>query len=108
MHVVHGIDLFELRVLQIDAGHERACDGDVDILVNRRRDDEAAVLTIVGREVGAASAERDAQGTSGDDHGRQVRLVKIWPGEMKRFSVAEQARCENSPFGHSGPHAYVS
>ena len=49
-------------------GDERPHHRDVDVLVDRRRDQEAAVLAVVGRQVGAAAAERDAQRTARDDH----------------------------------------
>ena len=37
--------------------------GDVDVFVDRRGDQEAAMVAIVGRQIGAAAAERDAKGT---------------------------------------------
>ena len=43
-------------------------DADVNALVDGRRKEEAAVVAVVGRQVGAAAAEADAQGAAGDDH----------------------------------------
>ena len=47
--------------------------GDVDVAVDRGRDQEAAELAIIGRQVGAAAAERDAERASDDDHARSPR-----------------------------------
>ena len=43
-------------------------DGDIDVLVDRRGDEEPPVFPVVGGQVGAAAAEGDAQGGPGDDH----------------------------------------
>ena len=42
----------ELRILEEESLHEAAMDVDVDILVDRRRDEEATMLAIVGRKIG--------------------------------------------------------
>ena len=68
------LDVLELRVLQEDARRERPHHRDVDVLVDRRGDEEPAVLPVVGRQVGAAAAERDAKRTAGDDH--ESRLLR--------------------------------
>ena len=70
LDVVGTLDVFELRVLEEDAADERPHHGDVDVLVDRRGDEEAAVLAVVRAEVGAAAAERDPQRATGDDHAR--------------------------------------
>ena len=61
-------DALQLRVLDDQLGHEGLVDRDVDVLVDGGRDQEAAVLAVVGRQVGAAAAERDAQRAARDDH----------------------------------------
>ena len=71
--LVDRFDVLELRILQVDARRERPHDRDVDVLVDRRRDEEAAVLAVVRRQVGAAAAERDAQRATRDDHSRTLR-----------------------------------
>ena len=68
LHVIDPLDVLELRVLQEDARREGPHHGDVDVLVDRRRDQEPAVVLVVGRQVGAAAAKRDPQRTAGDDH----------------------------------------
>ena len=42
--------------------------GDVDVLVDGRGDQEAGVLAVVGGEVGAAAAQGDSQRAASDDH----------------------------------------
>ena len=57
-----------LRVLQDDLLRERLVQRDVDVLVDGGRDHESRVLAVVGGQVRAAAAERDAQRAAGDDH----------------------------------------
>ena len=60
----------ELRVLHAVVRSERAVvERDVDVLVDGRRDDEAAVVLVVGREVGAPASDGHAEGRAGDNHG---------------------------------------
>ena len=42
--------------------------GDHHVLIDRRRDEEAAMFVVVGGQIGAASAQSDAERTPGDDH----------------------------------------
>ena len=56
------IDDLGLAVGEADRGLEAARDADVDVLVDRGGDQEAAVLARVARQVGAAAAEREADG----------------------------------------------
>ena len=65
---VDGLDVLDLGVLQVDAGGERLDDGDVDVFVDRRGDEEPLVLAIVRGEVGAAAAEGYAKRAANDDH----------------------------------------
>ena len=69
LDLVHGSHALELRVLDDQLVDERAMERDVDVLVDRGRDDEAAVLAVVRRQVGAAAAEGNAQRAPRDDHG---------------------------------------
>ena len=57
-------DALDLRILDDQLAHERLVHGDVDVLVDGGGDEEAAVLAVVRRQVGAAAAEADAQGTA--------------------------------------------
>ena len=61
------VDLLELRVLQPVAALEDRVREHVDVLVDRPADQEAAVLAVVGGQVGAAAAERDAQRRAAED-----------------------------------------
>ena len=54
------VDLLELRVLHPVPALEDGVGEHVDVLVDRAADQEAAVLTVVGRHVGPAPAEADA------------------------------------------------
>ena len=58
---VERIDVLDLGIFQIDARLERLDDADIDIFVDRRRDQESLMFTIIGGEIGAAAAEADAQ-----------------------------------------------
>ena len=75
LHLVDAVHVFELRVLQVDAGRERPHDGDVDVLVDRRGDEEAGVIAIVRGQVGTAAAKRDPEGTTRNDHARPPPAV---------------------------------
>ena len=66
------VDLLELRVLEPVAALEHGVREHVDVLVDRPADEEAAVLAVVGRQVGAAAAERDAQRRAAKDHGHRA------------------------------------
>src|SRR5439155_10553684 len=68
MHLVHRRHPLHLRVLDDQVLDERLVQRDVDVLVDGGRDHEPAVLVVVGGQVGATPAERDAQGTPRDDH----------------------------------------
>src|SRR5580698_7947317 len=57
-----------LRVGETDVAEEALVGGDVDVLVDRRRDDVAAEAIAVRRQIGAAAAEREANGRARDDH----------------------------------------
>ena len=57
-----------LGIFEVDAWRERFDDGDVDIFVDRRGDQKALVLAVIGRQIGAAAAKGDAQRTTNDDH----------------------------------------
>src|SRR5581483_371806 len=56
------------RVLYQVAGAEGLVDADEDVLVDGRGDESAAEPAVVGRQVGAPAADRDAQGRARDDH----------------------------------------
>ena len=54
------VDVFQFRVLQKNALDERAHHGHIDVLVDGRRDEIAAMLPVVGRQIGAPASERDS------------------------------------------------
>ena len=61
------VDLLDLRVLHPVAALEHGVGDQVDVLVDRAADQEAAAALVVRRQVGAAAAE--AQSAAG--HGRR-------------------------------------
>ena len=61
------LGLLRFRVLEEVAGQETLVDRDVDVLIDGRRDDETAVLRVVGGQVRAAAADGDTQGSASDD-----------------------------------------
>ena len=60
LQLVDGLDPFEGRILDDKLVDEGLMHGDVDILVDRRRDEESGFMTVVGRKISAAATERDA------------------------------------------------
>ena len=75
LDVLDPLDLLHLRILEEDPRHEPVMQQDVDVLVDRRGDEEAAVLLVVRRQVGPAAAEGDAERAAGHDH-----FEGLWPG----------------------------
>ena len=61
------LDVLGLGVLHLVAALEDGVDQHVDVLVDRPRDEEPAVLAVVGGQVGAAAAERDPERGSAED-----------------------------------------
>src|SRR6476661_5751132 len=79
LDVLGPIDVLEPGVFQEDPLDERAHDGDIHVLVDRGREEEAPVLAIVRRQVGPAAAQRDPEGTARDDHRRSTAAPKSYP-----------------------------
>ena len=69
LDLVNRLHALELRVLEDDLLLEGPVLGQVDVLVDGRGHEEAAVLLVVRGQVGAATAKGDTQGRAGDDHG---------------------------------------
>jgi hypothetical protein len=67
-HRIDRLDMLDLGIFEVDARRERLDDRDVDVLVDRRRDEEPLMFAVVRRQVGSATAERDAQRAPHDDH----------------------------------------
>ena len=76
LHALEGGVLEEVVV------RERPVHGDIDVPVDRGRDDEAAVPRVVRGEVGSAAADRDPERCTGYQHG----LVNCppWRGWSRR------------------------
>ena len=72
LHVVHTINMFQVRVLQEDPGGKRADNRNVDVLVDGGRDEGSPVIPIVRGQIGSPTPEGDAQWTSHDDHDRDT------------------------------------
>src|SRR5262249_21308373 len=90
---------------------ERAVDRQVDVLVDRRGDHGAAGAAVVRRQVGAAPADRDAQGGPGDDHcataptsGVPARAMAS-SGATGTAAAVEPRRVKNRPTSASMPTA---
>ena len=89
LHVGRRLDVLELRVLQVDAFGERTHHRHVDVLVDRRRDEESTVLAVVGRQVRATATERDAKRAARDDHsGSGPAALDSRVRSRPRFAVA--------------------
>ena len=73
LDLLDRVDNLGLGVGQADVVVEAAGDADVDELVDRGGDEEAAVLARVAGQVGAAAAEGEAHRGAGDDHGADSR-----------------------------------
>ena len=68
LDLVDGVDRLGLRIGEADAVVEAPVRADVDVLVDRGGDQEAAVNRRVARQVGAAAAQREAHRRAGNDH----------------------------------------
>src|ERR1700686_4042148 len=87
--------------------------GDVDVLVDGRGDNETGVLAVVRRQVGAATAQRDAQRAASDDHGafswytcsttRNTACASAMPGRGWRRKRMSSRNSANSVFQESSP-----
>ena len=62
LHVRRAWHAFQFRILQDQVRHERVVHRDIDVFVNRRRDQETAEFFVIRRQVRAAAAQRDAKG----------------------------------------------
>ena len=62
LDLVDVVGSFEFRVFDDDPRLKRAVLREVDVFVDGRCDEEAAELTVIRGQVGAAAAKRDAQG----------------------------------------------
>ena len=72
LQVIDRADALQLGIFHDQIIDEGLMHRDVDVFVDRRRDQKAALLAIVGGQVGAAAAERDPKGRAHDDHGRYL------------------------------------
>src|SRR5262245_40804519 len=68
LDLVERVGNLGARVTDADRRLEPAVDRYVDVLVNRRAQNSAVLLTEVSRQVGPAAREADAVGSLGDDH----------------------------------------
>ena len=69
LNFLHRLDPFHLGVLDDELIDDRLVQGDVNVLIDGASDDEPAVFAVIGRQIGSASAQRNAQGAARDDHG---------------------------------------
>ena len=65
---VDARDALDLRVPNEHLFERRSMHRDVHVLRDGRRHDKAAVRAVIGRQIGTAASERDAQRAASDDH----------------------------------------
>ena len=68
LHLVHGADPLQLRVLEDELLIEGLVQRDIHVLVDRGGEHKPAVLPIVGGQIGAPPTKGDPQRAPGDDH----------------------------------------
>src|ERR1700730_10912946 len=74
VNLIDGFDFFHFRIFQADLRPKGFADGDIDVFRDGRGDDESPVFTVVGRQVGASTAERNSQWAA---HNNQTR-APVW------------------------------
>jgi len=57
LHLIDGLHLFQLRILDEQFLAEGLVEGDVNVFVDGCRNDETSMLAVVRGQVGAAAAE---------------------------------------------------
>jgi len=62
-------------IFQQVSAAEGFVDADVDVLVDRRGDDESAETAVIRRQIGTSASDRDAKWGAGDDHADTVRRL---------------------------------
>src|SRR5581483_9816102 len=90
------VDLLELGVLHPVAALEDRVHQHVDVLVDRGGDEKAAVLAVVGRQVGAPAAQRDAQRRAAEDHAHAGPGAFICATSRAAPTAAESATAAGS------------
>src|SRR6266404_7188391 len=66
--VAGALDPLQLGIFDDVTRLKGVVQGDVDIFVDCRRDEKTAMVSVVGGEVSAATAQGDTQWTTDDDH----------------------------------------
>ncbi len=77
---------FQFGVLQNQLGHEGFVEGDIDVFVDGRGQQEAPEALVVTWQIGATAAQADAQRGSGDDHAAELRRNPQTQERQKRTS----------------------
>ena len=72
LNLFYPLDMFDARILQVDALRKRPDRRDIDIAIDRAGDQKAFVLVIVRREIRSAPAEAYSQGAASNDHGPDI------------------------------------
>ena len=93
LDILDPVHFLHLRVLEEDPRHESLMHHDINILIDRRGDEEAAVLLVVRRQVGPPAAEGDAERAAGHDHDNDLPLVwwdrctknALFPGQVDKL-----------------------
>ena len=92
------VDVLGLRVLHLVAALEDRVHQHVDVLVDRAGDEEAAVLAVVGGQIGAAAAERDPQRRPAEDDAHRRPGLGGRPRAPRRTDWRRTTRaCGRSP-----------
>src|SRR5260370_18611776 len=68
MNIVDCRHVLEFRVFDLVIGTKGFVDSNENVFVDRRRDQGSAESAIIGGQIGAASADRNAQWRSGYNH----------------------------------------
>ena len=65
---IDSVDVLKMRIFEINTRCERPHHIDVNVLVDGSRDQETAVLAVIGGQIGATAAKTDAERATRGDH----------------------------------------
>src|SRR5579859_2426656 len=68
LNLVDRVDSLHLGVLDDELWYKRLMERDVNVFVDRGRDDKSAVFAIIRRQICAATSQRYSERTSGNNH----------------------------------------
>ncbi len=68
LYLINRLRFLQLRILEQETIHKTTMNSDVDVFVDRCRNEESAVLAIIGRQISPAAAQRNSQWRTRNDH----------------------------------------